>query len=79
MVACKVFKDNQSFIVVAESKKPPARTKHIEIKHHHFRSLFYKKIININYVDTKKQLAEMLTKPIEANQFFKSRHVLMGW
>ena len=45
----------------------------------HFRSLVDKKIIRINYIDTKKQLADILTKPIEDNQFFKLRYMLMGW
>ena len=38
-VFSKVFKDNQSFIVVVESTKFSPRTKHIAIKYCHFRSL----------------------------------------
>ena len=75
----KVFEDNQSFIAVAESKKPLARTKHVATKYHHFRGLVDKGIIKINYVDTKKQMADTLTKPIENNQFFKLRCMIMGW
>ena len=78
-VYCEVFEDNQSCIAVAELKKPPARTKHIAIKHHHFRNLVDNKTIRISYIDTKKQLADLLTKPIEDNQFFKLRFMLMGW
>ena len=66
-VYCKVSKDNQSCIIVAESKKLPARTKHIAIKYHYFRSLVNNKTIRIKYIDTKKQLANILTKPIENN------------
>ena len=79
LVTCKVFEDNQSYIAVAESKKLPERTKHIAIKCHHLRSLVDKKIIKINYVDTKKKLANTLKNPIEFNKLFKLRHVLMGW
>jgi len=78
-VSCKVFEDNQSCIAVAESKKPPARTKHIAIKYHHFRSLVNKGTIKIKYIDTKSQVADIFTKPIEENQFFKLRYILMGW
>ena len=78
-VHCEVFEDNQSCIAVAESRKPPARTKHIAIKYHHFRSLVDNKTIRIRYIDTKKQLADLLTKQIEDNQFFKLRFMLMGW
>lgn len=78
-VTCKVFEDNQSCIAVAESRKPPARTKHIAIKYHHFRGLVDNGVIKINYIDTKKQIADILTKPVESNQFFKLRYMLMGW
>ena len=74
IVTCKVFEDNQSCIAMAESKKPSIRTKHVAIKHHHFRSLV---VINVNYMNTKKHLAETLTKPIENNQFFKLRCMLI--
>merc|ERR1712194_490993 len=78
LATCKAFEDNQSFIVVAESKKPPERTKHIALKCHQFCSLVDEKIININCVDAKKKLADTLTKPIEANQFLKLRQMLIG-
>ena len=78
-VNCHVFEDNQSYIAVAESKKPPACTKHIAIKYHHFCSLVDKGIIKIQYINTKKQLADILTKPIDEGQFFKLRYMLMGW
>ena len=72
-VTCRVFEDDQSCIAVAESKKPPARTKHVAIKHHHFCNLVDDGVININCVYTKKQLADVLTKPIDEGQFFKLR------
>ena len=54
LVIYKVFEDNQSCIVVAESKQPLVRTKHIAIKYYHFCSLVDKGTIKINYMDTKK-------------------------
>ena len=79
IVTWKVFEDNQSTIAVAESKKPPTRTKHIAIKYHHFQNLVNDTIVKIKYIDTKKQLADILTNPIETGQFFKLRSMLMGW
>ena len=73
------FEDNQSYIAVEESKNLPTRTKHIVINWHHFRNYLQDSIIKIDYIDTKKQLVEILTKPIESNQFFKLRYALMGW
>ena len=37
-IHCKVFEDNRSAIVMAESTKFSPRTKHIALKYHHFRS-----------------------------------------
>ena len=79
IVTCKVFEENQSTIVVAGSEKPLARTKHIAIKNHHFQNLVNDTIVKIKYIDTKKQLADILTNPIETGQFFKLRSMLMGW
>ena len=78
-IYCKVFEDNKSCIAVAESKKPLVRIKHIAIKYHHFRELVEDKVIRIIYVDTKEQIADLLTKPIENSQFFKLRYMLMNW
>ena len=51
-VFCKVFKDNQICIAVAESNRFSPRTKNIAIKCHHLRSIVQKKIIRICYIDT---------------------------
>lgn len=77
-VTCKVFEDNQSYIAAAESQKPLARTKHIAIKYYYFQSLVDNGIININHVDAKKQLTDILTKRVKDSQFLKLWHALMG-
>ena len=77
--ACKVFEENQSYIVVAEPKKSPTRTKNIVIKNRHFFNLVEDRVIKIKYINAKKQLADILTKSIERNQFFKLRFMLMEW
>ena len=46
-VFCKVFKDNQICIAVADSNKLSPRTKHIAIKYHHLRIFVLEKIIRI--------------------------------
>ena len=52
-VFCKLFKDNQSWIVVAESNRFSLRKKPITIKYHHLRSFIQKEIIRICYIDTR--------------------------
>jgi len=78
-VKCRIWEDNKSCIAVAESKKPPLRTKHIALKYHFFRGAISRGDAVIAHIDTKEQIADLLTKPIEDNQFFYLRKLLMGW
>ena len=68
-VFCKVFKDIQSCIAVADSNKLSPRTKHIAIKYHHFRSFVQKKIIWLCCINTREQAADIFTKPLNEALF----------
>ena len=79
-----LHKDNLSAIVMAESLKFAPRTKHTAIKYHHFHSRVHATFnksgdIKFKYISTKKQLADMFTKPIDAESFFTLRKMLSGW
>ena len=78
-VTFKFFKENQRCITVAESKKLLTRTKQIAIKYRHFLNLVDDGVIKIDNIDSKKQLSDILTKPIKINTFVKLRFMLMGW
>ena len=73
---CKVFKDNNSCIRVAESSKFTPRTKHIAIKYHHFRKHLADKTISIYKIYTKDQLAGIFTKPLDIIIFRKLRLIV---
>ncbi len=66
-------------------KKISPRTKHVAIKYHHFESRIYNKETNpegdidIRYVDTTKQLADIFTKPLADVIFLKSRKWISGF
>ena len=69
---------------MAESLKFTPQTKHIAIKYHHFRSRVKTNYnpsgdINIKYISTKKQLADIFTKPVDDATFFTLRELLSGW
>jgi hypothetical protein len=76
---CRVFEDNRSCIKVAESPKFTPRTKHIAIKYHHFRKHVTDGTITIEHIDTKEQIADILTKPLEEANFVYLRRQMMGW
>ena len=76
---CTVWEDNNSCITVATAPKFTPRTKHIAIKYHHFRSFVSNGSIVINPIDTSEQLADILTKPLQAKSFCYLRGKLQGW
>ena len=79
-----VHEDNLSTIKMAESLKFTPRTKHIAIKYHHFRSRVQCSYnptgdIKIRYLESKKQLADIFTKPLDDTTFFNLRMMLCGF
>ena len=78
-IHCKVFEDNESCIAVAKSKKFTPRTKHIALKYHHFRRFVDKGVIEICSIDTTKQTADALTKPLCRDLFVFHRTRMIGW
>ncbi len=76
---CKVHEDNQSCITMATSQKFTPRTKHIALKYDHFCSHVKSGVIQISYCHMTEQKADLLTKPLADNLFFKLRYMLCGW
>ena len=79
VVSCRVFEDNESAISMSTCKKFTPRTKHIALKYHHFRKFVTTGQIKILSIDTKEQMADILTKPVESKQFRYLRKKLCGW
>ena len=78
-VRCKLFEDNRSCIVVAESARLTPRTKHIAIKYHHFRKFVKSGQVTIHPVSTREQIADIFTKPLDEKQFRYLRSLFMRW
>jgi hypothetical protein len=80
----KVREDNQSCIAMAQNPKFSPRTKHIALKYHHFLQACYypiksKWIPHIEYCSTDDQIADIFTKPVRDDIFFKLRDLLLNW
>lgn len=54
--------DNQSAIFMIKSFENSKRTKHIDIKEHFIKDLFYKGIFSIEYVCSEENIADIMTK-----------------
>jgi hypothetical protein len=78
-VHCKVFEDNSGAIEIARLPKMRPRTKHLNIKYHHFRDQVARGRISIHFVPTEDQIADMLTKPVSEELLVRFRQRLMGW
>jgi hypothetical protein len=79
-----LHKDNLLAIAMAESLKFTPQTKHIAIKYHHFCSRVHTSSnksgdTKIKYISTKKQLADIFTKPVDNVGFFALCMMLCGW
>ena len=53
-----------------------ARTKHIEVDYHFVRERVAQKALDIRFISTNDQLADILTKPLSVQLFVKFRHNL---
>ena len=76
---CKVFEDNNRCISLATSENFSPRTKHIALKYHHFRRFVTDKLIEIFPIDTKEQLADVFTKPLDEALFLYLRKKHSCW
>jgi hypothetical protein len=61
--ASTLFGDNQDFITIVINPSSDNRTRHIKVHHHYVRQQVKNGSIVLQYVNTKAQLADMLTKP----------------
>jgi hypothetical protein len=68
--------DNESVIRMADNPVEHNRTKHIDIQYHFLRDHQQKGDIEIAYVSTHNQLADIFTKPLDEKIFSKLRNEL---
>jgi hypothetical protein len=78
-VHCTVFEDNEGAIEIANVPKMRPRTKHLNLKYHHFREEVKKGTISTYHVGTKDQMADIFTKPLEEGQVTKLRSRMIDW
>ena len=68
--------DNESAISMADNPVEHSHTKHIDIWYHFLRYHQQKGDIEIAYVSTYNQLADIFTKPLDEKTFSKLRNEL---
>ncbi|KAK2389918.1 putative mitochondrial protein [Trifolium repens] len=71
--ALTLYCDNMSAINISKNPIQHNKTKHIDIRHHFIRDLVENKIVTLEHVGTKEQVADIFTKALDAVQFEKLR------
>ena len=64
-----VFCDNTAAICLSKNPILHSRAKHIEIKHHFLRDYVQKGVLDIQFIDTDHQWADIFTKPLTEERF----------
>ena len=59
-----MFADNQEFINLVKNPTYHVKTKYIDIKHHFIHEKLKDKTIDLRYYKTKKNIANIFTKPL---------------
>jgi hypothetical protein len=65
--------DNTSAISVAKNSVFHKKMRHVERRHHFLRNHVEKGDIEMRYIDTERQLADIFTKPIDSSRFANLR------
>ncbi|KAL8098661.1 hypothetical protein AgCh_031431 [Apium graveolens] len=64
-----IFCDNTSAIAITENPVQHSRTKHIDIKYHFIREHVMNGTVELHFVPSEKQLADIFTKPLDESTF----------
>lgn len=76
-IECKgpiqIFEDNQSYIKIAEGPHEHKRMKYINIKYNFLREAVTNNKVRIEYKASNEQVADIMTKRLGRNLFFKHR------
>ncbi|KAF7130877.1 hypothetical protein RHSIM_Rhsim10G0166500 [Rhododendron simsii] len=71
-----IYCDNMSAIAMSKNSVFHGRTKHIELRHHFIRDLVQNGEIQLEFVNTKEQLADIITKAVAADKFSQFQEIM---
>ena len=71
-----VYCVNSSAIDISKNVVQHSKTKHIEIRYNFIRDLVERKIVALEYIPTKRQNADIFTKPLDRSKFEALRQVI---
>ena len=66
-----IFCDNTSAIAIIENPVQHSRTKHIDIKYHFIREYVMNGTVEMHFVPSGEQIADIFTKPLDESTFIR--------
>jgi hypothetical protein len=76
----KLLQDNQSAIaLIHKGKHASSRSRHVNIRYFFVKDRINSQELNVAYLNTNDMIADIMTKPLQGEQFRKMRAVLMNW
>ena len=79
LLPISIHGDNQGAIALVKNPIISNRSKHIDIKHHFIREKFNTNFINLCYVNTDDNVADIFTKPVTKHKLNHFRKMLFGF
>ena len=76
--ATTVFQDNQACIALAKSGQENKHRRHVDIRMKYVIEQVQKRAVQLTYISTKRQIADVLTKALYATQFKYCAARLLG-
>ena len=71
-----IFTDSQSAMRLAVNPEFHSRTKHVDVKFHFLREQVVLRSIDIQYIPTQQQIADIMTKALPPDQYRRLRDLL---
>ena len=62
--ATTIFNDNMACVAMSNHDVNHSRAKHIDLRYYYVRELVEEKKISVNFVPSKENIADFLTKPL---------------
>ena len=79
IVKVNIYEDNQACIQMVKNGTTTAKTKHVDIRLHFIREVINNLNFNLNYINTKEQLADSFTKPTGEKQLLHLCKIIFQW
>jgi len=76
--ATLLYEDNQGALLMANAQQPTRRTRHVETVAFALQDWIARDLLNMTYIESSKNGADGMTKPLPRVLFYKHFDVLMG-